>query len=70
MISNLKQIKTFEIPIPIPRKETANHIFSCEEAALEVTFQLVNQSKSIMSCNFRHSDILFVCVCVSVCGQY
>ena len=41
-------------------------VFSCKEAALEVTFQLVNQSKSVMSCNFRHSDILFVCVCVSV----
>ena len=38
--------------------------FSCKEAALEVTFQLVNQSKSVMSCNFRHSDILFVCVCL------
>ena len=39
-------------------------VFSCEEAALEVTFQLVNQSKSVMSCNFCHSDILFVCVCL------
>ena len=35
-------------------------IFSCEEAALEVTFKLVNQSKSVMSCNGRHSDQLLV----------
>ena len=37
-------------------------IFSCEEAALEVTFKLVNQSKSVMSCNGRHSDQLCLCV--------
>ena len=34
---------------------------AAEGAALEATFKLVNQSKSVMSCNFRHSDILFVC---------
>ena len=34
---------------------------AAEGAALEATFKLVNQSKSIMSGNFRHSDILFVC---------
>ena len=31
-------------------------LFSCEEAALEATFKLVNQSKSAMSCNGRHGD--------------
>ena len=35
-------------------------LFSCEGAALEVTFKLVNQSKSVMSCNGRHSDQLLV----------
>ena len=34
---------------------------AAKRAALEATFKLVNQSKSVMSCNFRHSDILFVC---------
>ena len=38
-------------------------VFSCEEAALEVTFKFVNQSNSVMLCNFRHSDQL-VCVCL------
>ena len=31
-------------------------IFSCEGAALEATFKLVNQSKSVMSGNGRHCD--------------
>ena len=34
---------------------------AAEGAALEATFKLVNQSKSVMSCNFCHSDNQFVC---------
>ena len=35
-----------------------NIFLAAKGAALEATFKLVNQSKSVMSCNFRHSDIL------------
>ena len=35
-------------------------LFSSEGAALEATFKLVNQSKSVMSCNGRHGDKLLV----------
>ena len=45
--------KDLEVPI--------KSFLAAEGAALEATFKLVNQSKSVMSCNFRHSDILFVC---------
>ena len=41
--------------------EMLGPFLAAEGAALEATFKLVNQSKSVMSCNFRHSDILFVC---------
>ena len=49
------------------KEESYFRVSSCEEAALEATFKLVHQSKSLMSCNFCHCDQL---VCVSViCEQ-
>ena len=52
-LSNFLQLK--------PILSTGEDFLAAEGAALEATFKLVNQSKSVMSCNFRHSDILFVC---------
>ena len=40
--------------------------FLAAKTALEATFTLVSQSKSVMLCNFRPSDLS---VCLSVCGQ-
>ena len=37
-------------------RSRVRRLFSCEGAALEATFRLVNQSMSVMSCNGRHSD--------------
>ena len=45
----------------VRRTNNPHDFLAAEGAALEATFKLVNQSKSVMSCNFRHSDILFVC---------
>ena len=40
--------------------------FLAAKTALEATFLLVSQSKSVMLCNFRPSDLS---VCLSVCLQ-